>query len=135
LTPGGPLATLTARLSAGQWEGDVSKEKFELMFLGGGAMLDVLSRRLRRPAMTPRESIGAAMYGVERVLAEERERLAEPDAAAGSLRAMREELCAAAPRRAVLDATLDEFADRVRPVDELAAPIDRLRTEVARWLG
>jgi hypothetical protein len=112
----------------------VAKEKFELVFLGGGAMLNALSNRLRRAPATPRESIGAAMYELEQSLL--RHPLPEQgaDAVAARLRVVREELCTEAPRLSVMTAQLDGLARTVEPVRELAGAVGHLRGRVEAWL-
>jgi hypothetical protein len=63
----------------------VSKEKFELAFLAGGALLDVLGTRLRREPATPRESVGAAVHTLGQVMNEYASRLDDPEAARNRL--------------------------------------------------
>jgi len=113
----------------------MAKEKFELVFLGGGAMLNALSTRLRRAPVTPRESIGASMYTLEQALL--RHAPAPEDAAdiAVRLRAIREELCTETPRMAVMDPQLDGLDRAVGPDRELTDAVRRLRERVEAWLG
>ncbi|HEU5354892.1 MAG TPA: hypothetical protein VFU65_10545 [Actinocrinis sp.] len=114
----------------------MAKEKFELVFLGGGAMLNALTNRLRRAPVTPREEVGAAMHDLGRTFEERRSVLARADqAAAGDeLAAIGSELCAAAPSRDVLDARLDAFGRLVSGAEELPEAVNRLRDAVGAWL-
>jgi len=108
----------------------MSKEKFELVFLAGGAMLNVLTNRLRRVPTTPREEVGAAAHEVGRLLDERQD-----DAAREQMMAIRAELTADRPDPAVLAAYVDELAHLVAPGDEAAAAIERLRVAVRGYVG
>src|SRR5262249_45460149 len=79
-----------------------SKEKFELVFMGGGALLDALGTRLTREPATPRESVGAAVHALGQALDEHSVHLDDPGAARGQLLAIRAELCEPKPRRLLL---------------------------------
>jgi len=114
----------------------VAKEKFELVFLGGGAMLNAISNRLRRAPVTPREEVGAAMHDLARTFEERRgvlERAAQA-AAGDELAAIGSELCAAAPGRHLVDARIDAFERLVSGAEELPEAINRLRDAVGAWL-
>jgi Family of unknown function (DUF5955) len=112
----------------------VSKEKFELAFLAGGALLDGLGTRLRREPATPRESVGAAVHTLGQVMNEYADRLDDPEAARNQLLAIREELCEPKPRRLRLASCLEELAAQVRPVGELAEAVEHLREQVHGYL-
>ena len=113
----------------------MSKEKFELVFLAGGALLDVLANRLRRPPANSRESVGAAVHALGDALHEHWDDLADPDAVAGQILAIREELCADRPHRLLLAGYLDELAGQVSAVAELVDAVQRVRDRVDDWLG
>jgi hypothetical protein len=112
----------------------VAREKFELVFLGGGAMLNALSTRLRRAPTTPRESIGAAMYTLEQALLRNEPAPQAAHDIALQLRAIREELCAELPRMAVMEPQLDGLKRAVGTERELTDAVRRLRERVAAWL-
>ena len=114
----------------------MAKEKFELVFLGGGAMLNMIANRLRRAPETPREEIGAAVYALGRTFEERRGVLERPaQAAAGDeLAAISAELCATVPSRDVVDAHLDVFESLVSGAEELPEAVNRVRDAVAAWL-
>jgi hypothetical protein len=112
----------------------VSKEKFELVFLAGGTLLNVLGTRLRREPATPRESVGVAVYTLGQVFDEHRDRLADPDAVERQIVTIRQELCAPKPRRAVLSGLVEELVEQVTPVDELADAAELVRREIAAYL-
>jgi len=114
----------------------VAKEKFELVFLGGGAMLNAITNRLRRAPGTPREEVGAAMHALGRTFEERRGVLERPaQAAAGDeLAAISSQLCAAVPSRSGVDAHIDAFERLVSGAEELPEAVDRLRGAVAAWL-
>jgi hypothetical protein len=113
----------------------MAKEKFELVFMAGGSLLNVLGTRLRRDPATPRESVGAAMHALDQVFTQHRDQLADAAPVARQIGAIREELCAARPRRLQLLACLDELACQVRAVDDLADAVAELREETAGYLG
>jgi hypothetical protein len=113
----------------------MAKEKFEVAFLAGGAMLDVLNKRLRRTPATPREEVGAAAYAVSRVFEEQRGQVTDPDAAARQITAIRTELTAPRPDRYLLSGLVDELAHLVRGAPELGATVECLRTAIAGYLG
>jgi len=113
----------------------MSKEKFELVFLAGGAMLNVVTNRLRRGATTPREEVGAAAHDVGRLLDERSGDLAEADSARRQVLAIRAELTADRPDRLVLAAYVDELARLVSPVEDLAAAVGRLRAAIRGYVG
>jgi hypothetical protein len=113
----------------------VAKEKIELVFLGGGAMLNALSTRLRRAPVTPRESIGAAMYTLEQALLRHAPAPEDADDVAARLRAIREELCTEIPRMAVMGPQLDGLDRAVGPDRELTEAVRRLRERAEAWLG
>jgi hypothetical protein len=113
----------------------VSKEKFELVFLAGGTMLNILSNRLRRAPATPREEVGAAAHEVGRILDERQADLADAGSARHQVTAIRAELTADRPNRLVLAAYVDELAQLVTPVEELATAVDRLRAAVTGYVG
>lgn len=108
----------------------MSKEKFELVFLAGGAMLNILTNRLRRVPTTPREEVGAAVHELGRLLDER-----QADAARRQMTAIRAELTADRPDPAVLAAYVDELAHLVTPDEEIAAAVDRLRVAVRGYVG
>lgn len=117
----------------------MAKEKFELVFLGGGAVLNAITNRvslLRRTPATPREEVGAAMQALGRTFEERRGVLERPmqAAAGGELAAIGSELCATVPSRAVVDAHLDAFEHLTSGAEELPEAVDRLRAAVAAWL-
>ena len=114
----------------------MAKEKFELVFMGGGAMLNAITNRLRRAPVTPREEVGAAMHNLGRTFEERRAVLERPEqAAAGEeLAAISSALCAAAPSREAVDAHLDAFERLVTGAEELPEAVGRLREAVAAWL-
>jgi hypothetical protein len=116
-------------------EAVMSKEKFELVFLAGGAMLNVLTNRLRRGATTPREEVGAAAHEVGRLLDERHADLADAGPARRQVAAIRGELTADRPNPLVLAAHVDELAHSVTPVEELATAVDRLRVAVTGYVG
>jgi hypothetical protein len=112
----------------------LSKEKFDLVFLAGGTLLNVLGTRLRREPATPRESVGAAVYTLGQVFDEHRDRLADAGAVERQIGTIRQELCASRPRRAVLAGLVDELVEQVSPVAELADAAERARTEISGYL-
>ena len=112
----------------------MAKEKFELVFLGGGAMLNSLSTRLRRAPITPRESIGAAMYELDQALLRHTPAAHDAQDVAARLRSIREELCAEAPSLPVMSAQLDGLARAVEPTRELTEAVRHLRQRVEAWL-
>ncbi len=113
----------------------MANEKFELVFLGGGAMLNALSTRLRRAPATPRESIGAAMYTLEQALLRHELAPQATDDIALQFRAIREELCAELPRMAVMSPQLDGLRRSVGTERDLTDAVRRLRERVEAWLG
>ena len=113
----------------------MAQEKYELVFLGGGAMLSALSNRLRRAPATPRESIGAAMYTLEQALLRHELAPQATEDIAVELRAIREELCTELPRMAVMDPHLDGLRRAVGTNRELTDAVRRLRERVEAWLG
>jgi hypothetical protein len=114
----------------------MAKEKFESLFLAGGALLQIAgSTRLRRGPATPREKVGATVLEVESALDEHRDRLTDPDAARRQVLAIREELCAAKPSPILLAGYATALADDVAGVPEIAAPVRRLRTVLRRFAG
>jgi hypothetical protein len=113
----------------------MSKEKFELVFLAGGAMLNVLTNRLRRGATTPREEVGAAAHEVGRVLDERQAELVDADAARHQMAAIRAELTTERPDPLVLAAYVDELARLVAPAEELAVAVGRLRVAITGYAG
>jgi hypothetical protein len=113
----------------------VAKEKFELVFLAGGAMLDAVSYRLRRKPVTAVEAVGAAMHTLRETLDEQRDQLPDPDAIEAYIAAIRTELCAEPPHRLVLLDYLTGLADQVAQAGELADDVAALRTAVTAWLG
>ena len=114
----------------------MAKEKFELVFMGGGAVVSMIQNRLRRSPSTPREEVGAAMHALGRTFEERRGVLQRPtQAAAGAeLAAIGSELCATVPSRDVVDAHLDAFAGLVSSAEQLPEAVERLRDAVASWL-
>jgi hypothetical protein len=112
----------------------MSKEKFELVFLAGGTLLDVLGTRLRREPVTPRESVGAAVHTLGQAVDEHRDRLADPEAVGQQIAMIRHELCAAKPRRAVLAGCVEELTEQVRPVAEVAEAAEQVRVQVSAYL-
>jgi hypothetical protein len=112
----------------------VSKEKFELVFLAGGTLLNVLGTRLSREPATPREAVGAAVYKLGQVFDEHRDRLADPGLVGRQIATIRQELCASKPRRAVLAGLAEELVEQVSPVGELADAAERVRGEIAAYL-
>lgn len=112
----------------------VSKEKFELVFLAGGTLLDVLGTRLRRDPADPREAVGAAVHTLGQVFDEHQDELADAGAVGRQITMIRRELCAPKPRRAVLAGYVEELTEQVRPVDELADAAEMVRREIAGYL-
>lgn len=112
----------------------MAKEKFELVFMGGGALFGSLSTRLRRPPVTTRESIGAAMYEVEQALLQRPPAASEADNVTARLRVIREELCAETPSLSVMTAQLDTLALTASPAGDLAAALAHLRARIEAWL-
>jgi len=114
----------------------VAKEKFELVFLGGGAVLNLITNRLRLAPVTPREEVGGAMHALGRAFEERRGMMEQPtQAAAGAeLAAIGSELCATVPSRDVVDAHIDAFEHLVSGAEELPEAVDRLREAVGAWL-
>jgi hypothetical protein len=113
----------------------VAKEKFELVFLASGAMLDAVSYRLRRRPVTATEAIGAAMHTLRETFDEQRDQLGDPDAVEAYIAAIRTELCAEPPHRLVLFDHLAGLAEHVAPVGELADDVTALRAAITAWLG
>jgi hypothetical protein len=111
-----------------------SKEKFELLFLAGGALLDALGTRLAREPATPEESVGTAMHALGQALDEHAGQLDDPDAARDYMLAIREELCAPKPARLLLAGYINELALQVRPVGELTEAVEHLRHQVNGYL-
>ena len=112
----------------------MSKEKFELVFLAGGALLDRLGTRLTREPATPRESVGAAVHALDQALDQHADALEDPGAARDQLLAIRAELCAPKPRRLLIFGYISELAYQVRPVDELTEAAEHLRQQVNGYL-
>ena len=114
----------------------MAKEKFELVFLGGGAMLSALTNRLRRSPASPREEVGAAMHDLGRLFEARRGGLvlARPADVADELVCVSSELCAPAPQRTLVDKHLDAVAALLTEDGELTAAVERVRTAVAGWL-
>lgn len=113
----------------------MSKEKFELLFLAGGTLLDALSHRLRRGPATARERVGAAMHELRELVEERREEFADPGAIDESVELVRAELCADTPRRLMLLSYLEQLHERVTPFDDLADAVTDLRAAVTEWLA
>jgi hypothetical protein len=113
----------------------VAKEKFELVFLAGGLLLDVLANRLRRAPATPREVVGAAMFALHQTFDERRAHLADPRSVADQIDVIKAELCSDEPHRLVLEAYLDELASRAASDIELSEAVDHLREAVRGWQG
>ena len=113
----------------------MSKEKYEVVFLAGGALLDVLAHRLRRPPANAREAVGAAMHAVDVAVEAWRDHLPEPENVTAQLGAVRAELCAERPHKLLLSAYLEELAYEVKAVDELAEAVAELQARVDVWLG
>lgn len=113
----------------------MAKEKFELVFLAGGTLLNVLTNRLRRAPATPREEVGAAMHELARACTGYPERLAEPAAVHRQLGAVRAALSAARPDPLLVDGYLAELGAQVGDAAEFAEPVARLRTAVRGYLG
>jgi len=111
----------------------VAKGKFELVFLAGGLLLDVLQMRLRRAPATPREVVGAAMFALDQTFDERRTHLADPRAVADQIDVIKAELCSDEPHKLVLEAYLDELATRAATDAELSEAVDRLREAVRGW--
>ena len=113
----------------------MAKEKFELVFLAGGAMLDAVSYRLRRRPVTATEAVGAAMHTLRETFDEQRDQLRDPDAVEAYIAAIRTELCAEPPHRLVLFDYLAGLTDQVALVGELVDDVAALRAAVTAWLG
>lgn len=111
----------------------MAKEKFELVFLAGGLLLDVLANRLRRAPETPREAVGAAMFALDQTFAERRGQLADPRSVSDQIDVVKAELCSDEPHKLVLEAYLDELASRAASDAELSEAVDRLRDAVRDW--
>jgi hypothetical protein len=113
----------------------MSNEKFEVLFMGGGALIDVLGNRVRRKATTPREAAGTAMHALTVCFDEHRDELADPQPAALALYQVREGLCAAQPdARAVLE-HVEAFVILVGPLSPMADSARKLDDAIAGWLG
>ena len=112
----------------------MSKEKFELVFLAGGTLLDILGTRLRREPASPQEAVGAAVHELGQAVEQHRDRLADPETVRKQIGMIRQELCASKPRRAVLASYVEELAGQVRPVTELEEAVESVRTEIAGYL-
>ncbi len=135
MTEGWRATTLTGEtVGRTRTEASVSKEKFELVFLAGGTLLDVLGNRLRREPATPQELVGAAMHTLGQVFDQQRDRLADADAVGRQIGLIREEICATRPHRLVLAGHVEELAGQVRPVSELAEAVEQVRAEIASYL-
>lgn len=113
----------------------MAKGKFELVFLAGGLLLDVLAMRLRRAPATPREVVGAAMLTLDQTFDERRAHLAAPRSVADQIDVIKAELCTDEPHKLVLEAYLDELAARAATDAELSEAVDRLRDAVRGWQG
>jgi hypothetical protein len=113
----------------------VAKEKFELVFLAGGLLLDVLANRLRRDPATPREAVGAAMFALGQTFEERRGHLADPHGVADQIDVTKAELCSDEPHRLVLEAYLDELASRAASDGDLSEAVAHLREAVRGWQG
>jgi hypothetical protein len=113
----------------------VSKEKFELLFLGGGALLDVLGNRMRRKPRTPQEVIGAAMHALTESFQEHRDELADPDDAGRALFMIRAELVQPEPDRDSVLGRLNEFDALVGSHGVLADEVRELDDAIRHWLG
>ncbi|BCB81934.1 hypothetical protein GCM10022251_51950 [Phytohabitans flavus] len=113
----------------------MAKEKFELAFLAGGLLLDVLANRLRRDPATPREAVGAAMFTLDQAFEERRRHLAHPRSVADQIDVIKAELCSDKPKKLVLEAYLDELAVRSASDVELSEAVGRLRAAVRDWQG
>jgi hypothetical protein len=117
----------------------MAKEKFELMFLAGGALLDAATYRLKRRPVSAKEAVGAAMHTLRQTFDEQRSELAHAgidiEAAEAHIALIRSGLCADVPRRLLLAADLAELAELVRPVQEASDDVESLRTAVTAWLS
>jgi hypothetical protein len=113
----------------------MSKEKFELLFLAGGAMLDVMSNRLRRRPATPREEVGAAAHEVSLAFEAHRQRLADPEAVRLQIAVIREELSSSRPSPILVCGYVAELVSLVSGVPELEDAATHLSTAVTGYLG
>ena len=117
----------------------MAKEKFELVFLAGGAMVDAVTYRLRRRPVSAKEAVGAAMHTLRRTFDEQRSEMADAgihiEAVEARIALIRNALCADVPRRLLLAAYLAEFAELVGPFQEAADDVDSLRSAVLAWLS
>jgi hypothetical protein len=113
----------------------VSKEKFEFLFMGGGALLDVLGNRMRRKPRTPQEVIGTAMHALTESFQEHRDELDDPDGAGRVLFGIRAELCQAEPDRDTVLGRLDELDAMLGSHDDLADGVRELHEAVCGWLS
>jgi len=113
----------------------MSKEKFEIAFMAGGLLLNVLTSQLRRAPRTAPEQIGAATHELSRCLTERRDQIADPAEVEASVRLLREALCADRPDRVVLTAHLHAIGSMVRHDQILAEAATRLDDAVTAWLG
>ncbi|GAA4434866.1 hypothetical protein [Phytohabitans houttuyneae] len=111
----------------------MAKEKFELVFLAGGLLLDVLANRLRRDPATPREAVGAAMFTLDQTFEERRGHLVDPRGVSDQIDVIKAELCSDKPHKLVLEAYLDELSGRAGADAELSEAVARLREAVRRW--
>lgn len=111
----------------------MAKEKFELVFLAGGLLLDVLANRLRRDPATPREAVGAAMFTLDQTFEERRAQLADARAVSDQIDVIKAELCSDDPHKLVLEAYLDELASRAASDVELSEAVAALREAVRHW--
>jgi hypothetical protein len=117
----------------------MAKEKFELVFLAGGAMLDAVTYRLRRRPVSAREAVGAAMHTLCQTVDEQRSALADAgidvEATLAHLALLRNALCANVPRQLLIAAYLTELAELVGPVQEAVDDVESLRSAVTAWLS
>jgi hypothetical protein len=113
----------------------MAKEKFELVFLAGGALLNVLSNRLRRSPANAREEVGAAAHELGLAFDEHREQVADPDAVHHQIVAIREELSSSRPNSMLLAGYLGELHSLVGDEPDLRSAVTRLSEAVAAYLG
>jgi hypothetical protein len=79
--------------------------------------------------------VGAAVHQLGQAVDEHRDELADADAVGRQIGAIKQELCAPKPRRAVHSGLVEELAEQVAAVDELADAAGLVRREVAAYLG
>lgn len=91
----------------------------------GRALLDVPGTRLRREPASPPNGPGATVRALGQAIDEHRDRLPDTHAAVRQLAMIRQELCAARPRRVQRAGYVEERPGTVSSVGELTAAVER----------